>query len=380
MIMFEFIAGKIVSFQVKFPKRFLLVFLLLNVLFIPGIFKLTNNVEPSLEKVLPQDVPEIQTMNYMRSEFGADMIYLVVYTKDGLVDVRDPEYLRYVDILSNKILTRENVVGITSISSLAKSMNGGQIPASLESSRELFSMSPQTLSFADSSYSFSVVKIQTTVGASAQIVDKLIVGINDEISFSDEFNPGTYTQVTGFPAIDRATFNVIMSDFAFITIVSMIGVGIVVFFTFKSFVRGMLPMVVVINSLIWTMGMVGYLGLTITVVSMVAAAMIMGLGIDFGIHEVHSYFEARKRMSAKKALDKVLKELLRAMVGASLTTIAGFLALLFGVLPAMKVLGVILALGILNTLIGAIFLLPVLIYIYDVNYEKKMKSRRGVRL
>ena len=58
-------------------------------------------------------------------------------------------------------------------------------------------------------------------------------------------------------------------------------------------------------------------------------------------------------------------ELLRAMLGASLTTSAGFLALLFGVLPAMKNLGIILALGIIFTLIGAVFLLPVVIYLSD---------------
>ena len=59
------------------------------------------------------------------------------------------------------------------------------------------------------------------------------------------------------------------------------------------------------------------------------------------------------------------------MIGASLTTMAGFLALLFGVLPAMKTLGIILAIGIFTTLIGAIFLLPVIIYLYDVSQSKK---------
>ena len=60
-----------------------------------------------------------------------------------------------------------------------------------------------------------------------------------------------------------------------------------------------------------------------------------------------------------------MRELLRAMIGASLTTMAGFLALLFGVLPAMKTLGVVLALGIMNTMLAAVFLLPVIVYLYD---------------
>ena len=68
-----------------------------------------------------------------------------------------------------------------------------------------------------------------------------------------------------------------------------------------------------------------------------------------------------------------MRELLRAMLGASLTTMAGFLALLFGVLPAMKTLGIILAIGIFTTLIGAIFLLPVVIYLYDRKFVEEIK-------
>lgn len=161
-----------------------------------------------------------------------------------------------------------------------------------------------------------------------------------------------------------------MSDFAFITMVSMALVMIVVFVTFRSIVKGFLPMIVVMTALLWTMGIVGYLGLTITVVSMVSAAMIMGLGIDFGIHVVHSFFHLKEKYGDRKgtrerALKETMQELLRAMVGASFTTISGFLALLFGVLPAMKTLGIILALGIFTTLIGAVFLLPVIVYLYD---------------
>ena len=365
------IAKKIVSYQTKYPKKFILVFILLNLLLIPGIFNLLGNVEPSLEKVLPQEVQEIETMNYMRSQFGADMIYLVVYTTDDLADVRNPDYLEYTDILSQKIITRENVMDVQSLSDISKDLNNDQIPSTLTQSRAILSNTPRTQTYTNNDYSFSVMKVQTNVGSSADQIDKVITQIEEDIQNTQQFNPGTNTEITGSPAIDRATFNVIISDFATITLISMAGVALIVFLTFKSLAKGMLPMAVVMNAIIWTMGIAGYLQLTITVVTMVAAAMIMGLGIDFGIHQVHNYFEERKTKKPKVALDEVMQELLRAMLGASLTTSAGFLALLFGVLPAMKTLGIILAIGIMNTLIGAVFLLPVLIYLYDTNHIKK---------
>lgn len=365
----EKIAQKLVKIQTRYPKKVLWIFLIITMLFIPGIFNLVNNVEPSIEKVLPPTIKEIQTMNSMRDDFGADMVYLVVYTKDDLVDVRDPEYLKYVDILSQKLIIRENILDIQSLNNAILDINSNQIPQELEKSRQLFALSPYTNEFVNDDYSFSVIKITTNIGAKASTIDTVFKQIEEDIQSIEEFNPGVEIQSTGFPAIDRATFSVILTDFAKITFVSMFGILVIVLFTFKSLVRGMLPIAVVMSALIWTMGIAGYLNFTITVVSMVAAAMIMGLGIDFGIHQVHSFYEKRKTLHSRKALEETIKELLRAMLGASLTTMAGFLALLFGVLPAMKTLGIILALGVFTTLIGAVFLLPVLIYLSDRKNE-----------
>ena len=369
------ISKEIVNLIIKSPKRILLVFLIINLLLIPGIFNLVSNVEPSLEKVLPNDVSEIQTMNYLRSEFGVDMVYLVVHTTDSLSDVRDPKFIDYVDILSQRIETLDNVLEVRSISNHIKDVNFGEIPLRIEDLEKLTS-TDDFAQYVSWDYSFAVIGVRTNTGSSASLVSNLIDSINYEIDLSLDYNPGATIEITGFSAIDKATFSVIMSDFLVITFVSMAAIAIIVFIAFKSLTKGMLPMIIVMNALVWTMGIVGYLDLTITVVSMVSAAMIMGLGIDFGIHQVHSYFDYRKKLSPKDSLFSLMEELLRAMLGASMTTIAGFMALLFGVLPAMKTLGIILSLGILTTLIGAIFLLPTIIYLYDNSITNKNKIKK----
>lgn len=361
----EMIADKIVKQQIRRPGIFLIVFGVITMLLIPGIFNLLGNVEPSLEKVLPQDIEEVKVMNDMRAQFGADMMYLIVYAGPPVFDSREPAMLKYIDVLSHKIGTRENVLEVSNAADIVKSINGGVIPDSLHETKEILSRSPMTSQYFNDDNSFSVIRIRTDTGASASTIKAVVDSINEDIDSVEEINPGVRIELTGFNAIDKATFEIIMSDFAFITMVSIIFVLSVVFITFRSFSKGFLPMVVVMVALLWTMGIVGYLGMTITVVSMVAAAMIMGLGIDFGIHLVHSFSENRKRMRGNIALRETLRELLRAMVGASLTTISGFLALLFGLLPAMKNLGVILAIGIFTTLVGAVFLLPVLLYYHD---------------
>jgi predicted RND superfamily exporter protein len=356
----EKISQFIVNLQIKYPKKFIWFFVILNLLLIPGIFNLVGNVEPSLEKVLPQNIDEIKTLNYMRSEFSSDVLYLVVYTENPLFDVRDSSYLRYLDLVSSKLELHENIVSVSGIDDFVDyNLNENDLDLAFVESLEFVS------NFINFDYSFSVLMVRTNTGSNSDLIDEVIGAVEYEVNLLEEFNPGTRVEITGFSAIDKKTFSVIMSDFLVITFISMAAIMVIVYFAFGSFGRGMLPMIVVMNALLMTMGIVGYLGFTITVVSMVAAAMIMGLGIDFGIHQVYSYFEERKKKSKKDSIRIVIKELLRAMLGASLTTMAGFLALLFGVLPAMKTLGMILAIGIFTTLLGAIFLLPVIIYLSD---------------
>ena len=89
---------------------------------------------------------------------------------------------------------------------------------------------------------------------------------------------------------------------------------------------------------------------------------------------VHAYHILRKKHSKNKTLEELNKDLIRALVGSSLTTSAGFLALLAGVLPAMKNLGIVLAIGITVTLITSIFFLPVIIFKLDKTKKDKTKK------
>lgn len=369
--MIEKVAKQISTLQGKKPYLFIITFLVITAILIPGILNLVGNVEPSLEKVLPQNIEEVKTMNDMRSEFGADMMYILAHPTDSVMDVRNPAYLNYIDLLEQKIIHHDAVLKTDSFAGEVKILSGGVIPDSISEVRSL----ETSKRFVNEDYSLSIIQVKSDTGASAERIKYVVDAIRADIDSLEEVNPGVDIEITGFNAIDKATFEVIISDFGNITLVSMALVMIVVFTVFRSFKKGFMPMAVVMVSLLWTAGIAGYLNLTVTVVSMVAAAMIMGLGIDFGIHVVHTYFEKRKTRKPKKALEDTLGELLRAMTGASLTTMAGFLALLFGVLPAMKTLSIILAIGIFNILLGAVFLLPVIVYLADKSEsENKPKS------
>lgn len=366
--MIDALAKTIARFQVRSPWVVIVVFAIVTLFLLPGILRLVGNVEPSLEKVLPSDVEEVKAMNDMRTQFGADMMYILVEPDTSLLsDVRHPAALAFMDTLTKRLATHEGILEVTSVADIIRREHGGIIPADTQAVKETLRMhAGEASQFINPDADLAIIRVRSNTGASAELIGKVMTSIEGDIRSLERINPGLGLRVTGFNAIDKATFDVIMSDFAWITLVSMALVLLVVFTVFRSFIRGILPMAVVMVAILWTMGIAGYLGLTITVVSMVSAAMIMGLGIDFGIHQVHTYHSLRnKRKTSSEAVEGTLVELLRAMLGASTTTMAGFLALLFGVLPAMKTLAIILAIGIGTTLIGAVLLLPVLLYLSD---------------
>ena len=370
--MIEKLADMITDVQIKSPMKVISAFMLITLLLLPGIFNLIGNVEASLEKVLPSDVDEVKIMNNMRSQFGADMMYIVLYSESPLYDVRNPKMLLYIDLIAQKLRTRDYIISVDTLADLVKSNE--KLPLSLSESKELLSVNPLYMQYTNNDYSLTVIRIKSDTGASASSIKSVVVSIKNDMESLENYNPGSTYHITGFNAIDKATFEVIISDFVSITLISMALVAAVVIFTFRSLKKAMMPMLVVLISLIWTLGIVGYIGLTITVVSMVAAAMILGLGIDFGIHVVHTYYHLRNKHGREKSLKGMLSELLRAMLGASFTTVSGFLALLFGVLPAMKTLGIILAIGILSTLAASVFLLPTLVYVYDSEPDRKVET------
>ena len=373
MNLLEKIGTSIAKKQISKPKIFLSILFLILLLVAPGIPLLLGHVEPSLEKVLPQQVQELKVMNLMRGQFGADMMYLLVSVKGPVYDVRDSSAMNYMDLLESKLRLNNFLIDVNGLPELVKQVNNGVIPDSNEEIKNLLLLNPNTMMFLNDDYSTAIIQIKSDTGSSASVIKEVVQEIESTINSLESQNPGLEISITGFNAIDKATFEVMMKDFALITGFSFLFMLLFLLFYFRGSIRKVFMTIsVIIISLIITLGLTGYLGITITVVTMVAAAMIMALGVSYGINVTYEYYLLRKNNDKKESLKILVKNLIRALVGSSFTTSAGFLALLFGVIPAMKNLGIVLAGGIVVTLLVSILFLPVIIYLLDKQDDKKM--------
>ena len=108
----------------------------------------------------------------------------------------------------------------------------------------------------------------------------------------------------------------------------------------------------------------------------ITAVLQLGVTTDFSIFLYHKYEELKKtNKDKKKAMELAINDTFKSVIGSSLTTIAGFLALCSMDLTLGKDIGLVMAKGVLFGLLCVLIIFPSLLLLFDNVIEKtKHKS------
>lgn len=102
-----------------------------------------------------------------------------------------------------------------------------------------------------------------------------------------------------------------------------------------------------------------------------AAVLQLAVTMDYSIFLWHSYNEQRALLpDREEAMAHAIQETLTSVLGSSITTVAGFIALCFMSFTLGKDLGLVMAKGVLLGVIGCITVLPALILLLDQPLQK----------
>lgn len=114
-----------------------------------------------------------------------------------------------------------------------------------------------------------------------------------------------------------------------------------------------------------------FLGEISYVTKALSAVLQLAVTMDYSIFLWHSYNEHCEKQSDKKeAMAVAIKETLLSVIGSSITTIAGFIALCFMAFTMGRDLGIVMAKGVLLGVVGSVTVLPALILILDKPLQK----------
>ena len=115
----------------------------------------------------------------------------------------------------------------------------------------------------------------------------------------------------------------------------------------------------------WFMGEISYITKALSAVLQLAVTM------DYSIFLWHSYNEQREKMDDhRQAMAAAIHETLTSVVGSSITTVAGFIALCFMTFTLGRDLGVVMAKGVVLGVISCVTVLPSMILILDKPLQK----------
>ena len=103
-----------------------------------------------------------------------------------------------------------------------------------------------------------------------------------------------------------------------------------------------------------------------------AAVLQLGVTMDYSIFLWHSYEEQQERFAGdkKRAMAHAISNTITSVVGSSITTVAGFIALCFMSFTLGMDLGVVMAKGVVFGVISCVTILPSMILVFDKAIEK----------
>jgi hypothetical protein len=114
-----------------------------------------------------------------------------------------------------------------------------------------------------------------------------------------------------------------------------------------------------------------FLGEISYITKALSAVLQLAVTMDYSIFLWHSYNEQRGRYEDKKeAMAVAIHDTLTSVVGSSITTIAGFIALCFMSFTLGRDLGIVMAKGVVLGVIGCVTVLPSLILVFDKPLQK----------
>ncbi|WP_286745253.1 MMPL family transporter [Roseivirga sp. UBA1976] len=150
----------------------------------------------------------------------------------------------------------------------------------------------------------------------------------------------------------------------------LLGLGLLVivlilFLLFRSWKGLILPLVVLLITLIWTMGLMAWLNKPIDVMVVMIPPILLVVALSDVIHFVHKYDELKlQALPKQEAIRLAVKTIGKATFLTSATTATGFLGLLFLPITPIKEFGLLTAAGVLLAFVVTFLSLPALLYFY----------------
>ncbi|MDX2429665.1 MAG: MMPL family transporter [Bacteroides sp.] len=355
----------------------------LSLLFLPKL-----EVDPDLDKYVPDHIGIKKHLKELDSIFGGNEMVLVMLHGE---DVINHESLTRLEVLRDefdKIDGIDRVIspfdaqdistqdGFIVMDPLLETIPENKAEYEILKSKIGDNTMAQTFFSKDD---FSVVSMMLMLDSDAS--DDLIISQIDSVV---QVHPGAEEVLLGgLPFVRYSIGANINKDLAVLLPIAMLLMIIILYVSFKEWKGVLLPFAVVIMSMIFSFGVMAVLGWQISLISVLLPIMLIAIANNYGIHMIARYQElasGEETLTMVQICKQIYTDLRRPIIVTALTTIGGILGLLTHTMVPAAQIGVLASIGIGFALMASIWFLPALLSYFKPLDKTRIAKKKKLPL
>jgi len=308
-----------------------------------------------------------------RQYFGTDAIVVMVEGED----VTTHGVLRAIERLETGVSGTRNVEQVMDVASMVRQANlevsgRNRIPDDEQAIRSLIDTIPEQQRktvLPDTTHTAIFVVMPARLSDPEQAD---VIAVVKAMAEWADFPAGYKIIVTGDPAFVDSMNHEMNSSMGPLLLIASLLMVVVLFIAFKHARWQLLPLPVVLIGIIWTFGAMGFLGIPLSMVSMSAFPILIGLGIDYAIQFHNRIEEEFARVDdAKRAVRETVRHTAPAVIIALIITGLGFVSLFTSTVPMIQDFGLLCLVGIVCCFFSALFVGITIIYMLHRRNDRK---------
>jgi len=380
-------SNKLIKVILNHPKVILSI--LAAITLVLGTFLPKVKMDFSIEQLFSQNDPVINRFLNFREEFdGVDNRIFLLYESD------DPFSYKNLELNKKMVYAFENIEGVSKVTSLTNIelfTEGGEyllspvyenIPKSIDS----LNIAKERILSSDLLKNYLISEDGKVAAILIEVSDSFnehesresIVKQIDELQLGTDW---TWHQ-TGLPIIRTRYVQYMIADNITFLIPVLSMLILLLSLLFRSLVGLVLPLIVVLLTIIWTLGFMTATGITINIISYIIPTLLMVVGISDSVHFLVKYYKTLHLLGDKReALTQSLQKIGTAIFLTSITTAIGFGALSMVNIEIVKEFGIFTAMGVFFAFIITVLFIPSTLMLLGKTPKTKLEAySRGYRV
>ena len=330
------VGKKIVKFRVP-------ILILSIILLIPAVWGYVNTrINYDVLTYLPEDIETMQGQEIMTNDFGIGAFSMLMV--DGMEDKEIVKLKEKVE----KVDGVENVLWYDSLADI--SVPQSVLPSKLYDEYNTEDGTMMAVFFKDGTSSDETIKAITEIRK-----------ITGEQCF-----------LSGMSAIVEDTKELAEKETPLYVLIAVALSALVLAITMESIFVPVLFLLSIGIAIVYNLGTNVFFGEISYITKALAAVLQLGVTMDYSIFLMHSYQEQQVRYNGDKerAMAHAISQTFSSVIGSSVTTVAGFIALCFMSFTLGKDIGIVMAKGVIFGVLVCVTVLPSMILCCDKLIEK----------